>query len=195
MPVLFILEGHLRQEVLIDLSQVTLWPVQQLRHFDQLIKYLHETILDHSGIILIVDFTIPLIDPDNQEGILELVAEGVLSLFCYDISELTDGFGGECLQKLLVLLDGVVDELSDDVGEQSGVGLAEFFYVEFIAREGLDLLVVNLGHFLEELLVKDRFGLSDYGLLRGFELVDGNALVALLWQLEQAATGFELVLP
>ena len=55
-------------------------------------------------------------------------------------------------QELLVFLNSSVNELSDDVAEKSCIGLTELLDVKLIAVEGLDFLIVFLGHHLTKLM-------------------------------------------
>lgn len=74
---------------------------------------------------------------------------------------------------MFVLLNGSIDEFSDDVAEESCIGLTKLLDVEFISIEGLDLLVVFLSDYLAEFVEEDVLGLRDVIRLLTDELGDG----------------------
>ena len=120
---------------------------------------------------------------------------GVVPLVFDDLLERSERLGGEEEQKLLILLNSSVDKFADDVAEEGGVGLAEFFYVELVSVERLDLLVVLLGHHFAELVQEDVFGLVYAVALLFYELCDGYPFGALFGQTEQFAAPLEINFP
>ena len=120
---------------------------------------------------------------------------GVVPLVFDDLLERSERLGGEEEQKLLILLNSSVDKFADDVAEEGGVGLAEFFYVELVSVERLDLLVVLLGHHFAELVQEDVFGLVYAVALLFYELCDGYPFCALFGQTEQFAAPLEINFP
>jgi hypothetical protein len=131
--VLLVLENHLWQCHFVHFTQEALWPRELEGHSYQLVKNLYQLVFYERHFIFVKDLAISFVHFHNQECVFKLVVNGIFSFFNNDFLELADGFFAERFQELFVLLDRVVNQLPNNVVEESSVGLAEFFDVEFVA--------------------------------------------------------------
>jgi hypothetical protein len=105
------------------------------------------------------------------------------------------GFISKVEQESFIFLDGSVDQLSDDVAQKSGICFAEFFYVELISVERLNLLIVFLSNNFAELMKENVLSLIDVVSLIFNEISNSNARSSLFGQVQQFASILEVNFP
>ena len=120
---------------------------------------------------------------------------GVISfIFNYHL-DWPQGLISKVQQESFVLLDGSIDQLSDDVAQKSGICFAEFFDVELISIERLNLLIVFLSNNFAELMKENVFSLIDVVSLIFNEISNSNSRSSLFGQVQQFASILEVNFP
>lgn len=166
-----------------------------MRYLDKFIENPQQGIFNRGHGIFIVGLPIPLQHLINQKRIFELIMHGIVPLIFNHTLDGPQRFHSETVQENLILLNGSVDEFSDDVAEQRGVGLTELLDVEFVAVEGLDLFVVFLGHDFTEFVKEDVLRLVYTVCLCLDEVSDSNTGMSSLGEIQQFATILEVDFP
>lgn len=94
--------------------------------------------------ILIDEPVVLLEDSYDEKSILECMSNRVFPFLLEDLFDWLERYSCKTSQEGFVLFNGVINEFTDDVAKQSGIGLTELSNVEFVAIKRLDLLIVFL---------------------------------------------------
>ena len=86
-----------------------------MAYSDELVKYFQQSILDRGNSVFVEHGTIPFKHFINEEGILELIVDRVISFVFNDDFDGSEFLVGKAEEEYFVFLDGSIDELPDDV--------------------------------------------------------------------------------
>lgn len=131
----------------------------------------------------------------NQEGIFKLIVYWLTTFILYDGLYTAERTCCKITQEDFVIFNGCVDQFTNDVAEESGVGLAEFFNVKLVPVEGLDFFIVFLRDYFTEFMQEDILSLADRLCLHSDEFLDRDTWISALRQTQQMTPLLEIDFP
>jgi len=117
-----------------------------MTHLDKFIKNTEKCVLYVGHGVLIIHTSIFFKHFDNKKGIFELIVYRLASLILNDGLNRSERSCRKVGQEKFVVFYSSIYEITNNIAEESGIGLTKFFNVKLITIEGLNLFIIFLSH-------------------------------------------------
>lgn len=166
-----------------------------MRHFDELIENLKQSLFDRRHRIFIDHLAIFLHHLNNQKRIFVLIRNRIIHLVLYNLLDWPQRFLWKLFKESFVLLNRSVDYFSDDIAQKGCVCLTKLANIELVSVEWLDLFIVFLGHDFAELVKEDVLSLVYALSLDPHELWYCDSSISFFGKIEQSTSTLVIDLP